>query len=154
MRARLQGVSCMKIQGYVAGTVLALLTGALYFYPLAFVWGYIAQYNPLNDYLLELARNGMPFAYRVVVSIQDFLINLMLMFPLAVIIYRVRPSGTWLYIVVALIACEAAEMFPVWTNLKGYFETVGALEYLWFCSLVMGPALIDYWMLGKRSRAS
>ena len=140
----------MKIPGYVFGSALALIIGSVYFYPLALIWGYIAKYNPVHDYILELARNGMPIAYKATVSMQDFFINLILMLPLALIIFRIRPAGTWIYIVLALIAGEATEMFPVWTDLTSYFETVSASEYLLFCFLTAGPALVDYWVLRKR----
>lgn len=139
----------MKIHKYTFGSTLALIIGSIYFYPWAFLWGYIGIYNPFHDYILELARNGMPVAYRVAVFIQDFFINLILMLPLALIILRIRPVGSWIYIVLALIACEATEMFPVWTDLRSYFEVIGAFEYILFCLLAVGPALIDYWILKK-----
>lgn len=142
----------MKIREYILGSMLSIVTGSLYYYLIAFLWGYIAVYNPLHDYILELARNGMPVAYRIVVHTQDFFINLVIMLPLAVIIYRLRPIGTWLYIFVALIACEATAMYPIWSDLKSYFETVSVYEYILFNFIITGPALIDYWLLRKKSQ--
>ena len=136
--------------GIISGALLSLIIGSLYFYFLAWLWGYIVAYNPLHDHLLDLARNGMPVAYRVAVFIQDFLINIFAMLPLTLIIFRLRPSGSWLNIILALLACKATEMFPVWGHLIGYFKKAGVIEYLIILIQTAAPTLLIYWKLRKK----
>ncbi|MEM7359923.1 MAG: hypothetical protein AAF431_12555 [Pseudomonadota bacterium] len=135
---------------FVPGAVLATIIGGLYYYPFAYLWGYIAKYNPLIEIFLDLARNGMPLAFRVVVYIQDFLINLVLMLPLAMIIIRLQPRGSWLHILLALVACELVSLQPVWSKLIEHIEDLGVLTYLFYVVLVSAPALVNFKLLKNR----
>ena len=131
-------------------SLLAMVIGVLYFYPLAYFWGYIAAYNPVHELLLDLARNDMPFAYLTLVSIQDFLINLVLMLPMALLVFHLlRPIGSWFYLILALISSEATEMYPVWSELDKYFASVGFLDYARYCIISMVPAMLDFWFIKK-----
>ena len=132
------------------GALLAIVIGGLYYYPFAYLWGYIAKYNPLIDIYLELARNGMPMAFRVVVYIQDFLINLVLMLPLALLIFRLQPRGSWAFLCIALFACELVALQPVWSKVIEHISDMGVLVYLSYVFLNVAPAGIDFKLLKNR----
>lgn len=139
-------------QMLLLGGILALIIGGLYYYPMAFLWGYIAAHNPLIEVFLELVRKGMPTAFYVLIYTQDFFINLLMMWPLAIIIFRIRPMGNWVYLVLALFACQLASVIHLWPNILDFIVRVGVWQQILTTSLTIAPALLAYHLIHNRHK--
>jgi len=80
---------------------LATIFGAVHFILLGIAWTYIAQHTPLIDWFIE--NEEMAEWFRVIGIIHDFLLNIILGLPLAILIYLLRPKNYFLYLGLALL---------------------------------------------------
>ena len=80
----------IKYSNKYKSLALAAVFCGIYFVLLVAIWGLLALYNPIVDWLINsfAATNWIsPLIY-----IHDLLINILLGFPLAIFIYRLRPQ--------------------------------------------------------------
>tara|TARA_R110000744_G_scaffold53416_4_gene114103 strand:+ start:225 stop:644 length:420 start_codon:yes stop_codon:yes gene_type:complete len=92
-------------KGIITSLILSALAGVIYFVLLGYIWTYIALYNPIANWLTVNFPQSewlYPLLY-----LHDSLINLVLAFPLALLIYSLRPKHYFLYIAVALVPSVA-----------------------------------------------
>ena len=88
-------------KGIVISLALSALAGVIYFALLGYFWVYIAQYIPITDWLFD--NHAHSVWLRPLIYIHDLFLNLVLAFPLALLIYTLRPKHYFLYLVFTLL---------------------------------------------------
>jgi len=87
----------------------AAAIGIAYYWVAAFLWGYIAAYNPIHEMLLDvLVRRGHIAAYRVIISIHDVIVNLFVALPFAAVFRFLPALRHWTYVALATAASVIA----------------------------------------------
>jgi hypothetical protein len=80
----------------------AAAIGIAYYWLTVLVWGYVGAYNPINKILLEAFPNQDHRAlYRVLISLHDVIINILVALPFAAAFRFVPPLRSWTYVVLA-----------------------------------------------------
>ena len=134
--------------------LLAIVFGIAYYYILGYSWTWVIEHVHLRDYLLDLARGGLPItAYKVAVSIHDFLINLVLTFPLVLVVSRLRPKYSWRFLFLAYMSCVITGMHPVLLRLISFLNEVGVWNQLLNMSLILVPMMVSFQLLKSFNRA-
>lgn len=100
----------MRLNKTISLLITALIGFVFLHYVMVIPWAYIPNINPLSDWLIEDYAGAVWF--RPVLYVHDFIINIVLVSPLAVFIYYLRPSSYVLYALVAVMP----EF--IWTNLE------------------------------------
>ena len=108
---------------------LSALAGVIYFILLGYVWAYSPQYNPITNWLFDNLVNSAWF--RPLIYVHDVLLNIILSFPLALLIYTLRPKNYFVYLTISLLPSIA------WTH--GPWLTDSSLNSEW---MYMLPGLI------------
>jgi hypothetical protein len=98
--------------------VSAAVIGLANYYVLVFMWGYIAMYSPLPQWLVGAGLSGGEL--RAVLVPFDLLVSVLLSLPAAYLICRLRPSRLRWYLSVAIVVSV------LWGN-RTLFEN-GALD--------------------------
>src|SRR5437868_94261 len=119
----------MKLRPLPFSVLTSLLLGFAQTYFLMFVWGYLALYSPLLEWLLGLGLRGV--GLRVVLYPIDFLTNIVLSLPAAFVLVKLRPPRLLLFLVVAVVP------WFVWFN----FHLVGSSTFAEFW-----PSFIFGWV--------
>jgi len=90
--------------------------GTAYIYVLSEIFGRLLVPNPINQWLIEkLARTGHETEYRLAIYTHDFLIYLIIAFPVAFALSRLPPKYSWKYLFAALGTSLALQYWPlVW----------------------------------------
>ena len=91
----------MKSQKLVVSLLLATLIGAVHTYLLVWAWVYIGLNTPLPHWLITHGITGAPF--KSILFPTDFLINMMLCFPAAYLLCKLRSAKLWALLIVALL---------------------------------------------------
>jgi hypothetical protein len=131
----------MRSQALVISAVLASLLGIFQCYVILFCWPYIGAYSPVPHWLLGIGLRGSTL--HVVSGAFDFLLNVVLALPVALVLAHLRPAKLWLYVALALIAAI------VWLN-AGF---AGSFSRAWIPPLIATPVaawLVSFWR-GRQS---
>ncbi len=108
---------------------LSALAGVIYFILLGYFWAYSPQYNPITNWLIDNLVNSAWF--RLLIYVHDVLLNIILSFPLALLVYTLRPKNYFLYLTISLLPSIA------WTH--SHWLTDSSLNSEW---VYMLPGLI------------
>lgn len=90
----------VKLQSLPVSATLSVVVGIAQTWFLLFCWAYIAAYSPLLRWLVDLGLQGG--SLRAVLFPLDFLTSVVLSFPAAFALLRLRPSKLWLYLLLAI----------------------------------------------------
>lgn len=107
---------------------LAALFGLISYFFTAVSWFYIREYNPIIDWLIDNLTDAVWLQLSIYMN--DFLINIVLAFPLALLINSLRPQKYILYLVVALL--------PTFVLLNRAWVMNSSFNELW-------PSIVAYW---------
>lgn len=86
---------------FTASVCAAMIVGVVHTRFLVFCWAYIGAYTPLLRWLADLGLEGA--SLRAVLYPIDFLTNLALSLPFALLLVKLRPSNLALLLVVAVV---------------------------------------------------
>jgi hypothetical protein len=129
---------------------ISVILGVVYFLLLAIAWAHIPNFNPITQWLLDnLAATSW---YRSLVFIHDLLLNIILGFPLAALIYYLRPKNYILYLALALLP-SFIWTHSVWINNPIFSESWPSIILGWPNELFCVPIalMIICWSSGKRT---
>jgi hypothetical protein len=99
--------------------LIAAALGVAYYWVAANVWGILAAGNPINEALLDaLVRRGHTVAYRVIISMHDLIVNVLLALPFAAAFCLFRALRSWTHVALAATAALIAGYGPTeWDSL-------------------------------------
>lgn len=87
----------------------AAAIGIAYYWLVVLVWGYVGAYNPVNKILVDaLARHGHRISYRLLISLHDVLVNILIALPFAAVFRFLPALRNWTYVVLATAASVIA----------------------------------------------
>jgi hypothetical protein len=120
---------------YLASAFLITFVGWLHFIGVAWVWGYLVS-SPEADWLmLEFSTNNF---HQINMFLHDFLINLVLAIPLAVLIFFLKPKNPFLFLCLALLP---SFVIYVVVPLGTHFFTVSTITG-WATNLLSVPIVL------------
>lgn len=90
------------LSGQTKNYILSAVAGGCFYYVLVYFWAYFPNVNPLFQGLLSCCA-GTAWI-RPVIWIQDVLINILLCFPLALFIFKLKPNSVWLCAICAVLS--------------------------------------------------
>ena len=133
----------------VLPVIISAVVGVIYFLLLTIIWAYIPNFNPITLWLIE--NLGATSWYRPLVFTHDFLLNIILGFPLATLIYSLRPKNYLLYSVAALLP-NFIWSHSVWINDPSFNDFWLPIVLGWSNELLCVPIALMIICWFKRSR--
>ena len=99
--------------------LIAAAIGVAYSWAAIYFWGVLALKNPINEMLLDaFARQGEIVAYRVIISVHDVVVSVLLALPFAAVFCLFRVLRDWRHLAVAASAALIAIYGPMeWSSL-------------------------------------
>ena len=95
----------------VFSIIITTVFGCFHTFFVPWIWGYLVPINSLADWLLiGSASNDF---YRIALYVHDYIINLILSVPLALVIYFLKPKRQVLYLGIALLTSFITYMLLV-----------------------------------------
>jgi hypothetical protein len=94
-------MSSMKLNASKASIPAALLIGGVQTYLMVLCWAYIAMYTPLPHWLIGQGMTGT--AFLAVLFAADFIVSVLLSFPAAFLLCKLRPRNLPLYLALAVV---------------------------------------------------
>ncbi|MFC3094258.1 hypothetical protein DRW07_14775 [Alteromonas sediminis] len=135
----------------IKSLLITAVVGYLYLnIALVMFWRPIILYNPTMDWLLEhFAGTGW---FSPLLFIQDFIINTVLSFPLALFIHYLRPQSYWIHGAVAVLP-GFLWTHSVWINDPGFSQIWQSVAIGWVHSLATLPlaVMVVIWLSGRRA---
>ncbi|WP_193163417.1 hypothetical protein [Microbulbifer hainanensis] len=102
-----------KAPNLLAQMAVFAAIGIAYSNTIVILWGYLAQHNPLFQWMLaHLAGTGW---FYPAVWLQDFIAYLMLYLPLALLIFRVAPGRRLLLLAAAVLPYFVFQNWPLFS---------------------------------------
>jgi len=91
----------VKSDNLIVATLIALVVGISQVVLLLYAWTYIAVHSPIPSWLAMHGVTG--FSWKVVVYVQDWLINITLCLPAAYVLCKLRPFKLFIYLILAVV---------------------------------------------------
>jgi len=104
--------------------LVAAAVGFVYYWAAVEFWGIYAAGNPINDTLLDvLVRRGHNMAYRVIISVHDVILNVLLALPFAAVFRLLRAVRSWTHVGLAATVAVIVGYGPTeWESLPLLFR--------------------------------
>ncbi|MDP2562342.1 hypothetical protein [Psychrobium sp. 1_MG-2023] len=115
---------------------LAFSFGVIFYALLVTAWGYIPLFNPITNWLLD---NFAGYQWiSALIYFHDFILNIVLGFPLALLIHVLKPKRYLLYLAVALLPAFIWSN-SAWINNPSFYEHWTSIVIGWATSLFSVP---------------
>ena len=83
----------------------AAVIGIAYYWVAVLLWGYIGAYGPINKMMVEaLVHQEHPALYRVLISLHDVIVNILIALPFAAAFRFLSALRSWTYVALATAA--------------------------------------------------
>jgi len=133
-------------------TLLRLLTaaaiGIAYYCVTVLVWGYIGAYNPVNKMLLEVFVHQEHRAlYRVLISLHDVIVNLVVALPFAAAFRFIPALRSWTYVALATAASVIAIYGSI--NIEALPLLLGHWQFWYGLALAVFSLPVAFTLLNK-----
>jgi len=118
-------------------TAIAALVGVFHRFFLLFCFVYIAAYSPVPEIFREAGLTG--WAFRLANFCVDFSTHVLLSFPAAFVLSKLRPAKAWLYLAAALLP-SFLYFNSVWLGNPMFGQVWTTLLLGWTTELLALPA--------------